>query len=273
MKWNLRLAAAQRGIWKASELQRMLADRGLVISTGKMSGLWSGNPASFKGSDLDALCAVLGCGIAEIMIPEPDAFPLPGADTTHHAATGSTGAENTDTAGRRSPPSGGTGDPCRRREQVVRRPTGRHLRRLPGLRRVFARRLCAACYAHDRKWPKGTCRGCRHRSALRQGYCRLCWGHARTLAHETGDRHISAIHRIAEVRYPQLFLQHHLAAPSRRFEPVARQRPPPHGSGEVERSGAPGCRPAAFPIRRSCRRSGRRWRSTVDGIRRGRGRR
>ena len=27
MKWNLRLAAANRGIWKASELQRMLADR------------------------------------------------------------------------------------------------------------------------------------------------------------------------------------------------------------------------------------------------------
>jgi len=32
MKWNLRLAAANRGIWKASELQRMLADHGLAIS-------------------------------------------------------------------------------------------------------------------------------------------------------------------------------------------------------------------------------------------------
>ena len=48
MKWNLRLAAANRGIWKASELQRMLADHGLVISAGKMSGLWSGDPASIK---------------------------------------------------------------------------------------------------------------------------------------------------------------------------------------------------------------------------------
>ena len=36
MKWNLRLAAANRGIWKASELQRMLADRDLVISAGKI---------------------------------------------------------------------------------------------------------------------------------------------------------------------------------------------------------------------------------------------
>ena len=44
MKWNLRLAAASRGIWKASELHKMLADRGMVISAGKMSGLWSGRP-------------------------------------------------------------------------------------------------------------------------------------------------------------------------------------------------------------------------------------
>ena len=35
MKWNLRLAAANRGIWKASELQRMLAEAGLVISAGQ----------------------------------------------------------------------------------------------------------------------------------------------------------------------------------------------------------------------------------------------
>ena len=45
MRWNLRLAAANRGIWKASELQRMLASTA-VISAGKMSGLWSGNPAA-----------------------------------------------------------------------------------------------------------------------------------------------------------------------------------------------------------------------------------
>jgi DNA-binding Xre family transcriptional regulator len=59
VKWNLRLAAANRGIWKASELQRMLADRGLVISAGKMSGLWSGNPNVVKLQDLDVICAVL----------------------------------------------------------------------------------------------------------------------------------------------------------------------------------------------------------------------
>ncbi|MGR6924271.1 helix-turn-helix domain-containing protein [[Actinomadura] parvosata] len=72
MKWNLRLAAAHRGIWKASDLQRMLAEHGLVISTGKMSGLWSGEPASIKLDDLNVICAVLGCGVDELLIPEPE---------------------------------------------------------------------------------------------------------------------------------------------------------------------------------------------------------
>jgi DNA-binding Xre family transcriptional regulator len=82
MKWNLRLAAANRGVWKASELQRMLAERGLVISAGKMSGLWSGAPNAVKLHDLDVICAVLGCGIDELLIPEPDtvAAPAPSPD-------------------------------------------------------------------------------------------------------------------------------------------------------------------------------------------------
>jgi DNA-binding Xre family transcriptional regulator len=72
MKWNLRLVAANRGIWKASELQRMLADHGLSISAGKLSGLWSGDPASIKLSDLNVICAVLGCGVEELLIPQPE---------------------------------------------------------------------------------------------------------------------------------------------------------------------------------------------------------
>ena len=80
MKWNLRLMAANRGIWKASEMQRRLAERGLVVSAGKMSALWSGNPASIKLEDLDVICAVLGCGVGEVLIPEPDKVKSPVAD-------------------------------------------------------------------------------------------------------------------------------------------------------------------------------------------------
>ena len=77
MKWNLRLAAAHRGIWTASEMQRMLAARGLTVSAGKMSGLWSGSPASVKLSELDVICAVLGCGIGELLLPEPGKVARP----------------------------------------------------------------------------------------------------------------------------------------------------------------------------------------------------
>jgi DNA-binding Xre family transcriptional regulator len=87
MKWNLRLAAANRGIWKASELQRMLAERGLVISAGKMSGLWSGEPNTVKLADLDVICAVLGCGVEELLLPEPVAAAAPAVDE-HDTAVG-----------------------------------------------------------------------------------------------------------------------------------------------------------------------------------------
>jgi DNA-binding Xre family transcriptional regulator len=80
MKWNLRLAAANRGIWKASELQHTLAEHGLVISAGKMSGLWSGNPASMKLADLDIICVALGCEIGELLISEPEKVRRPGTD-------------------------------------------------------------------------------------------------------------------------------------------------------------------------------------------------
>jgi DNA-binding Xre family transcriptional regulator len=86
MKWNLRLAAANRGIWKASELQRMLAARGLEISAGKMSGLWSGSPNTIRLDELDVICAVLGCGVDELLLPEPGKVPQPGPDSAEQPA-------------------------------------------------------------------------------------------------------------------------------------------------------------------------------------------
>jgi DNA-binding Xre family transcriptional regulator len=71
VRWNLRLAAAQRDIWKASELQRMLADAGLVISAGKMSNLWSGQPVTIRLDDLEVICEVLGCEPGDLLVREP----------------------------------------------------------------------------------------------------------------------------------------------------------------------------------------------------------
>ena len=91
MRWNLRLAAAQRDIWKASELQRRLAEQGLVISAGKMSNLWSGQPVSLKLADLDVICAVLGCEIGELLVPEP-VPDAPADDSQPKAAAAATAA-------------------------------------------------------------------------------------------------------------------------------------------------------------------------------------
>ena len=71
MRWNLRMKAAERGIWKSTELRRKLADAGLEISAGKMSGWWTGTPNTIKLDDLDVICAVLDCEPSDLMIAEP----------------------------------------------------------------------------------------------------------------------------------------------------------------------------------------------------------
>ncbi len=73
MQWNLRLAAAQRGIWRSSDLRRLLAEAGLEISAGKMSHLWSGRPISIRLDDLDVICAVLGCEPGDLLVRDPGA--------------------------------------------------------------------------------------------------------------------------------------------------------------------------------------------------------
>ena len=72
MRWNLRLTAAERGIWKSTEMRRRLAEAGLEISAGKMSALWTGTPTSIRLDDLDVICAVLACNPSDLLVCEPD---------------------------------------------------------------------------------------------------------------------------------------------------------------------------------------------------------
>ncbi len=87
MRWNLRMKAAERGIWKSTELRRQLAEAGLEISAGKMSALWTGNPTTIRLDDLDVICAVLDCEPSELLIREPDkvAQQRPRRETTASA--------------------------------------------------------------------------------------------------------------------------------------------------------------------------------------------
>ncbi|MYW90492.1 helix-turn-helix transcriptional regulator [Amycolatopsis rubida] len=72
MRWNLRMKAAEAGIWKSTEMRRRLAEAGLEISAGKMSALWTGTPTTIRLDDLDVLCAVLECQPTDLLICEPE---------------------------------------------------------------------------------------------------------------------------------------------------------------------------------------------------------
>ncbi len=105
MRWNLRLAAAQRDIWKASELQRMLAEAGLVISAGKMSNLWSGQPVTIRLDDLEVICEVLGCDPGDLLVREPGKARRSGpADEGARAAASGGPVIQRRHAGRSGPP-------------------------------------------------------------------------------------------------------------------------------------------------------------------------
>lgn len=72
MRWNLRMKAAEAGIWKSTEMRRRLADAGLEISAGKMSALWTGTPTTIRLDDLDVICAVLACEPTDLLLREPE---------------------------------------------------------------------------------------------------------------------------------------------------------------------------------------------------------
>lgn len=90
MQWNLRLKAAERGIWKSAEMRRLLAEAGLELSAGKMSALWSGTPITIRLEDLDVICSVLECDPSALLIREPDkvAARRPPRDQAVHGGEG-----------------------------------------------------------------------------------------------------------------------------------------------------------------------------------------
>ena len=72
VRWNLRMKAAERGIWKSTQMRRLLSEAGLEISAGKMSALWIGDPVTIRLDDLDVICSVLECSPADLLVCEPE---------------------------------------------------------------------------------------------------------------------------------------------------------------------------------------------------------
>ena len=99
MRWNMRMKAAERGIWKSTDLRRALAGAGLEISAGKMSALWTGTPTSIRLDDLDVICSVLNCGPSDLLLCEPEKVAARRAE--QYLAAGDANGEESATA--RSP--------------------------------------------------------------------------------------------------------------------------------------------------------------------------
>jgi DNA-binding Xre family transcriptional regulator len=83
LKWRLRMAAAERGVWTAAELRRLLAGKGgLDLSSASVSALFTGEPAQLRLTTLAALCTALECTPDDLLIPmASDEFIPSGAST------------------------------------------------------------------------------------------------------------------------------------------------------------------------------------------------
>jgi putative transcriptional regulator len=77
VRWNLRMCAAERGVWKATHMRALLAEAGLEISSGKMSQLWTGEPVTIRLTDLEVICRVLDARPSDLLVLEaaPTAQP------------------------------------------------------------------------------------------------------------------------------------------------------------------------------------------------------
>ena len=70
------MAAAERGIWTATELRRLLADEaGYPLSIPSVSALLTGEPSQVRLSTLQALCTALRCTPDDLF--EVTATPTP----------------------------------------------------------------------------------------------------------------------------------------------------------------------------------------------------
>ncbi|MFJ2094658.1 helix-turn-helix domain-containing protein [Streptomyces sp. NPDC087901] len=71
MKWNLRMVAAQRDIWRPVQLLAAFKAVGFNPSLSKTSALWGGTPVTVRLEDLDMICQALQCTVADLMQAEP----------------------------------------------------------------------------------------------------------------------------------------------------------------------------------------------------------
>ena len=69
LKWNLRMVAAQHGVWTGAQLGRLLESKaGKHLSAPSISVLMSGQPKELKLATLSALCTALECTPNDLLV-------------------------------------------------------------------------------------------------------------------------------------------------------------------------------------------------------------
>ncbi|KEF16651.1 XRE family transcriptional regulator [Streptomyces rimosus] len=109
MKWSLRMVAAQRDLWRPTQVLAAFQQVGFNPSLSKVAALWNGKPVTVRLDDLDKICAALDCTVADLLQAEP----LAGAQGTSETGQRASGAEAPPTSGavRPVPRSRRTGRP------------------------------------------------------------------------------------------------------------------------------------------------------------------
>ena len=93
IRWRLRMAAAQREVWTAAQLRRLLSERaGLDLSSASVSALFAKQPSQLKLETLLGLCTALNCSPNDLFeldtTPVPDAQPAKAKPKPQPAARG-----------------------------------------------------------------------------------------------------------------------------------------------------------------------------------------
>lgn len=71
VEWNLRQLMATRGMYQTTDLVPLLAERGVSLSREQVFRLVTQPPQRLSMDTLAALCAILECGVGELITVVP----------------------------------------------------------------------------------------------------------------------------------------------------------------------------------------------------------
>ncbi len=93
MKWNLRMVAAQRDLWRPTQVLAAFQQAGFSPSLSKVAAMWSGTPVTVRLDDLDKICAALECTVGDLLQAEPAATAGSSQEEQHQLAAGGGAAD------------------------------------------------------------------------------------------------------------------------------------------------------------------------------------